>query len=98
MRYFSVEKEVLEISSVSRYSVDSSGEQTQGAYGVDSEDNPRTITAGFLVQYYSEEGLLEEVKFYPVATDTTSYQDNSDEVLKQILADHPATEYQNNEW
>lgn len=50
------------------------------------------------VCFYDEQGMTDNVEFYPVKTDTTNWENDEDEVLKQIISDHPAGEWQNNEW
>lgn len=93
MKYFAVDKETL------------SGMMTTGEIYSDGEYvslpddiEAREITMGFSVSEYDEQGMIQNVKFYPVATDMESLEDNADEVLEQIKQDYPAGEWQNNNW
>ncbi len=93
MRYFEVKKEEL-CGTLVGGSVYSDGEY------VDLPDDieQRTITTGFSVWEYEESGMTGNVEFYPVKIDFESWTTNEDEVIEQIKADHPAGEWQNNEW
>lgn len=93
-RYFEVRKEVLSgITKQFNVSIDGTN---AGTYESDGE--AREITTGFSVWEYDEQGMTDKVEFYPVKTDTTNWENDEDEVLKQIISDHPAGEWQNNEW
>lgn len=107
-RYFTVEKEYLS-GEVWRYEVNSDGTKAGDRYSVESEDIGNKLVLGFLVQEYTEQGMLVDVEFYPVKSDISKkpladdtgvyvYQNDEDEVLKKIINDHPAGEWQNNEW
>ena len=108
MRYFTVEKEYLS-GEVWRYEVNSDGTKYGDRYSVESEDIGNKLVLGFLFQEYDEQGLLQNVEFYPVKSDISKepladdtgvyvYQSNEDEVLAKIADEHPADEWQNNCW
>lgn len=93
MKYFSVNKEEL-IGMMTTGEIYSDGEYKNLPDDVEA----RNITMGFSVMQYGEDGMIQNVEFYPVATDMESFTNNEDEVLEKIKADHPAGEWQNNEW
>ena len=93
-RYFEVRKEVLS-GTTRQYNVLIDGTHAGTS---ESEGEIREITTGFNVWEYEEDGTTIGVEFYPVKTDTTNWDNDEDEVLKQILNDHPAGEWQNHEW
>lgn len=93
MKYFTVNKETLS-GMMTTSEVYSDGEHVSLPDDVEA----REITMGFSVSEYDEQGLIQNVKFYPVATDMESLEDNADEVLEQIKQDYPAGEWQNNNW
>lgn len=93
-RYFEVRKEVLSgITKQFNVLIDGTNAGT-----CESDGEAREITTGFSVWEYNEQGMTDKVEFYPVKTDTTNWENDEDEVLKQIISDHPAGEWQNNEW
>ena len=94
MRYFTVEKEVMRGAPV-RYGVASDGSQLADEY---ETDIIHEITTGFNVWECEEDGTTIGVEFYPVKTNAINWANNEKEVLEKIKADHPAGEYQNNEW
>lgn len=57
-----------------------------------------SMTTGFSVYVYDEQGVREDTIFYPVKTDTESWENNEEQVLEQIKRDFPAGEWQNNAW
>ena len=93
MKYFEVEKEVL------------SGDIIVGTCASDGTvesfncADPLDITLGFTVHVWNDEESFED-EWYPVKTDTSTsdYPNNEDDVLEQIKKDHPAGEWQNNNW
>lgn len=93
MKYFTVDKETLS-GMMTTGEVYSDGEYVSLPDDVEA----REITMGFSVSEYDEQGITQNVKFYPVATDMESLEDNADEVLEQIKQDYPAGEWQNNNW
>lgn len=108
MRYFTVEKEYL-AGEVWRYEVNSDGTRSGDRYSVEGEDYGNKIVLGFLVQEYTEQGMLVGVEFYPVKSDISKeplsddtgdyvYQSNEDEVLAKIRNEHDPSEWQNNNW
>ena len=108
MRYFTVEKEYL-LGEVWRYEVNSDGTKTGDRYSVESEDVGNKLVLGFLVQEYTERGMLVGVEFYPVKSDINKkpladdtgayvYQNNENEVLAKIYGEHDPSEWQNNNW
>ena len=92
MKYFTVEKEV--IRNTYSYEVASDGSQIGESWECDRPE----IVVGFNVHIYEEWGEHIDTEFYPVNTNTESYENNEDRVLEQIKADYPPSEYQNNEW
>lgn len=108
MRYFTVEKEYLS-GEVWRYEVNSDGTKYGDRYSVESEDIGNKLVLGFLVQEYTEQGMLVDVEFYPVKSDISKepladdtgvyvYQNNEKEVLEKIRGEHDPSEWQNNNW
>lgn len=108
MRYFTVEKEYLS-GEVWRYEVNSDGTKAGDRYSVESEDIGNKIVLGFLVQEYTEQGMLVGVEFYPVKSDISKepladdtgvyvYQSDEDEVLARIRGEHDPSEWQNDNW
>lgn len=93
MKYFQVNREEL-IGTLTTGEIDSDGEYTN----LPDDIEQRNITIGFSVSEYGEDGMIENVEFYPVQIDTESWTTNEDEVLEQIKADYPAGEWQNNNW
>ena len=93
MKYFTVEREELTGTQVSG-EIFADGEYVN----LPSDTEMRTVTTGFSVFEYGEDGMTQRVEFYPVKIDTESWATNEDEVLEQIKADHPAGEWQNNNW
>lgn len=110
MRYFEVEKEKI-FGETRRYPVNSDGTCGGDSYDVDGdEDMASAIVVGFVVNVYDEQGLREDTQFYPVKSDMSRspicddtgewvFQNNEDEVLKQIWEEHaPEDGWQNNMW
>lgn len=94
MKYFTVEKEVMRVAPV-RYTVANDGAQLADEW---ETDEVQTLTTGFAVWEYEEDGTTIGVEFYPVQTDTRDWRNNELQVLKTIEYDHPASEWQNDEW
>ena len=93
MKYFRVEKEELtgQIYSGEIYA--------DGSYAGECEEKEiKTITTGFSVFEMNEQGLTENVEFYPITTDTSDWSDDAEEVIENIKRDYPADIWQNNEW
>lgn len=93
MKYFSVNREEL-VGMMTTGAIYSDGEYKDLPDDVEA----RTITMGFSVSEYDEQGMIQTVEFYPVATDMESLEDNSEKVLDKIKADYPAGEWQNHDW
>ena len=88
MKTFTVEKET--VKQASRYEVASDGSLISELPWDFEFCEPYTI--GFLVQVFDDnDDNYYETKYYPV-------YHNEDKVLKQIKADFPPEEYQNNNW
>lgn len=94
MMYFSVEKEVL------------AGYRLVGLCAGDGSSlesfnkaEYMNITLGFNVRIWNDEESFED-EWYPVRTDTSTsdYPNNEDDVLERIKKDHPAGEWQNDNW
>ena len=94
MKYFTVEKEVMRVAPV-RYGVASDGSQVADEW---ETDEVQELTTGFAVWEYEEDGTTIGVEFYPVQTDTRDWRNNELQVLETIKYDHPAGEWQNDEW
>ena len=93
MKYFGVKKEEL-VGNLTSGVVYGDGEYAEEP----DETECRTMTIGYNVWEYNEDGTTDRVVFYKVDTDTEAWTDNEDEVLEKIKADHPAGEWQNNNW
>lgn len=94
MKYFEVRKEVLD-GTTRQYNVLMDGTHAGTS---ESDGEAREITTGFSVWEYDEQGMTENVEFYPVETDMGDFTNNEQEVLEKIISDHQPTEWQNNEW
>lgn len=109
MKYFSVEKEYI-VGNIYRYEVAPDGTRAGDLYEVDcDEDTPSKIITGLLVNEYEENGTIFNTKFYAVKSDTGTapqkddtgdyvYASDEAEVLAKIAEDHPASDWQNNNW
>ena len=93
MKYFQVNKEEL-IGTLTTGEIYSDGEYVN----LPDDIEQRNLTMGYSVSIYDENGMIEDVKYYPVKIDTESWETNEDEVLEKIKADFPAGEWQNNQW
>ncbi len=93
MKYFEVHKEELRGSLMSG-EIYADGEYVNEA----DELEIRTITTGFSVYEYDEQGVRTDTKFYPVTTDMESWTDDAEEVIENIKRDYPADIWQNNNW
>ena len=93
MKQFRVNKETL------------SGMMTTGEIYSDGEFvnlpddvEAREITMGFSVTQYGEDGMTENVEFYPVTTDMESFTNNEDTVLEHIKSIYTPDKWQNDQW
>lgn len=94
MRYFSVNKEELS-GMVKTGEVYSDGTYVNGVGDIEC----RTITLGYSVSEYDEQGMLQNVMFYKVTTDMGDLTNNEDKVLNTIKEIYSADEgWQNNNW
>lgn len=93
MRYFRVDKEELTGMLVSG-EIFSDGEYVE----LPNDTEARTITTGFSVWKYKENGETIGVEYYPVEIYADSWTTNEEEVLEQIKQDFPAGEWQNDRW
>lgn len=93
MKYFEVHKEELRGSLMSGQ-VYSDGEYSEEAV----EEELRTITTGYSVYEYDENGVREDTEFFPVKTNMTSFEDNSEEVFNKIKEIYSAPSWQNDLW
>lgn len=94
MRYFSVNKEELS-GMVKTGEIYSDGDYVNGVGDIEC----RTITLGYSVSEYDEQGMLQNVMFYKVATDMGDLTNNEDKVLNTIKEIYSADEgWQNNNW
>ena len=94
MRYFEVNKEEL------RGSLMTAGIYSDGEYVGEANDTEiKSITTGFSVFEYDENGMTDKVVFYPVKINTESWTTNEEDVLKEIKEDYrPELGWQNNNW
>lgn len=94
MRYFTVNK--VELSGmVKTGEVYSDDTYVNGVDDVEAQ----SITFGYDVNEYNEQGMLQLVRFYPVEIDVEAYTTNEDEVLEKIKEDYSADKgWQNNNW
>lgn len=93
MKYFQVNKEEL-IGTLTTGEIYSDGEYVN----LPDDIEQRNLTMGYSVSIYGEDGMIEDVKYYPVKIGTESWETNEDEVLEKIKVDFPAGEWQNNQW
>lgn len=93
MKYFEVEKEIL-TGMIKRGKYDGDF-YTAEAYNVKDFE----LCLGFNVNELDEAGRTEQVRFYPVQTNTADFSDNREKVLDQIRQDYsPDNGWQNNDW
>lgn len=93
MKYFQVNREEL-IGTLTTGEIDSDGEYTN----LPDDIEQRNITIGFSVSEYGEDGMIENVEFYPVQIDTEGWTTNEDAVLESIKNKYQPNEWQNNNW
>ena len=94
MKSFMVNKEEL-VGMITTGEIFSDGEYVNLPDDVEA----RTITTGFSVSEYREDGMIERVVFYPVKVDMESWTTNEDEVLEEIKKDYrPELGWQSNNW
>ena len=93
MRYFDVKREEL-VGTLVSGTICSDGDY----YNLPDDIEQRSLTTGFSVFEYNEQGMTERVKFYPVKIDLEAWATNDDEVLEQIKQDYQPPKWQNNVW
>ena len=93
MKYFEVNKETLTGTLVTGQ-VYGDGEYVN----LPDDIEQRELTIGFSVSEYEEDGMIENVEFYPVQIDTEGWTTNEDTVLEKIKQDYQPNEWQNNNW
>ena len=94
MRYFSVKKEELS-GMMKTGEIYSDNEYIDGCGDVEA----RTITVGYSVYEYDEQGMTKNVEFYPVHTEMEAWDNDEGAVLEQIKQDYSADNgWQNNNW
>lgn len=93
MKYFEVHREELKGSLMSG-EIYADGEYINEA----DELEVRTLTTGFSVYEYDEQGTRIGTEFYPVSTDMGDWSDDAEEVIENIKRDYPADVWQNNNW
>lgn len=64
--------------------------------GSDATEEKADILLWYRVREYREDGTMKDIVYYNV--ETQDGRNNADEVLAQIEKDHPAGEWQNNDW
>lgn len=92
MKYFEVEEGRIE-SPITIHAVASDGGWCSGGEVLDGTAD---ILLWYRVSEYDENGITRNVIYYNVSDD--GEHSNADEVLEQIKADHPANEWQDNDW
>lgn len=92
MRYFEVEEGRIE-SPITTHAVASDGGWCSGEEVLEDKAD---ILLWYRVLEYNEDGTSHNVVYYNVSDD--GEYSNADEVLEQIKADHPAGEWQSNDW
>lgn len=92
MKYFEVEEGRIE-SPIITHAVASDGSWCSGEEVLEDKDD---ILLWYRVLEYNEDGASIDVVYYNVSDD--GEHNNADEVLEQIKNDHPAGEWQNNDW
>lgn len=92
MRYFEVEEGRIKAPIETHY-IDSGGGWCSGGEVLEDEAE---ILLWYRVWEYDEDGRPLNVVYYNVCDD--GEHSNADEVLEKIKADHPASEWQNNDW
>lgn len=92
MKYFEVEEGRIE-SPIMTHAVASDGSWCSGEEVLEDRAD---ILLWYRVLEYDEDGTSRNVVYYNVCDD--GEHSNADEVLEQIKADHPADEWQNNDW
>lgn len=92
MKYFEVEEGRIE-SPIITHAVTSDGSWCSGGEVLEDKAD---ILLWYRVLEYNEDGTSRDVVYYNVSDD--GEHSNTDEVLERIKADHPASEWQNNNW
>lgn len=92
MRYFEVHKYEITGREL-RSRVYSDGESIDEPEETGDETN---VVLFYAVNEYEDGGAEWGLKYYPITT--TGDQNNEAEVLAQIHADHPAGDWQNDDW
>lgn len=92
MKYFEVEEGRIE-SPIITHAVASDGGWCSGEEVLEDKDD---ILLWYRVLEYNEDGTGIDVVYYNVSDD--GEHSNADEVLQKIREDHPAGEWQNNDW
>lgn len=93
MKYFEVHKEEL-VGTVVSGEIFADGEWVN----LPDDMEQHSLTTGFSVYEYDENGVREDTTFYPVTTDTETWEDNSEEQIENIKRDYPPDLWQNNSW
>lgn len=94
MKYFSVNKEELS-GMLKTGEIYSDGTYVNGMDDIEA----RSVVIGYSVSIYNEQGLLQNVEFYPVKVDVGDFTTNEDKVLNTIKEIYSADEgWQNNNW
>lgn len=94
MRYFSVNKEELS-GMLKTGEIYSDGTYVNGMDDIEA----RSVVVGYSVSIYDEQGMLQNVEFYPVKIDVGDFSTNEDEVLEKIKEEYSADKgWQNNNW
>lgn len=92
MKYFEVEEGRIE-SPIITHAVASDGSWCSGGEVLEDKDD---ILLWYRVLEYNEDGTSLNVVYYNVSDD--GEHSDADEVLERIKNDHPAGEWQNNDW
>lgn len=92
MKYFEVEEGRIEAPVITT-AVARDGSWCSGS---EESEEKADVLLWYRVWEYNEDGTTIDYVYYNVGT--ADGRNNSDEVLAQIEADHPAGEWQNNDW
>ena len=78
--------------------IEETGVASDGSWCASTEklEDEASVVLGYRVWEYYENGTTKDIVYYPVCDN--GEHSNSDEVLEQIKEDHPAGEWQNNDW
>lgn len=92
-KFFEVKKEQLR-GSLMTAKVASDGEYLEEA----DDTMDVSVTTGFSVIEYQENGEIDHIEFYPVKINPGDWTTNEESVLRKIKREYSAYLWQNNDW